>query len=115
MGAAAVDSDPDRRSQKSPGCRATRSMNAQPSPFEEKKPPLPAEDPPTLPESSDLGFYQDFYQQQPYSAYGYHHYGLNGTGPGGGYPFPQGAYRDALQDGGESSPEVRSNSDLLAQ
>lgn len=84
-------------------------------------------DSPTLPESSstDMGFYsgmgalhgggssQDFYpaqqqqqQQQQYSAqhlspYAYHHYSLNGMGPGGAYPvgkaeypYPHAAYRE---------------------
>lgn len=102
-------------------------MNGQPSPvFEEKKPSLPVagssisatKDSPTLPESSstDMGFYsgqsalhgsQDFYAaQQQYSAqhmnpYAYHHYNLNGMGPGGAYPvgkaeypYPHAAYRE---------------------
>lgn len=111
-------------------------MNGQPSPaFEDKKPALPAaagssKDPLTLQESSptDPAFYsalhgaQDFYAaQQPYPSqhmnpYGYHHYGLNGIGPGGPYkaeyPYPHGAFREhgafsrevqtALQESGES-------------
>lgn len=118
-------------------------MNGQCSPvFEEKKPSLPVagnsisttKDSPTLPESSstDMGFYsaqsalhgsQDFYQQQAYSTqhmnpYAYHHYNLNGLGPGGAYPvgkaeypYPHAGYRDhgvfsrevpsTLQDGGK--------------
>lgn len=122
-------------------------MNGQPSPvFEEKKPSLPAagssisatKDSPTLPESSstDMGFYsgqsalhgsQDFYPaQQPYSAqhmnpYAYHHYNLNGMGPGGAYPvskteypYPHATYREhgafsrevqsAMQDSGKLIP-----------
>ncbi|XP_041812778.1 homeobox protein Dlx3b-like [Chelmon rostratus] len=124
-------------------------MNGQSSPvFEEKKPSLPVagssisatKDSPTLPESSstDMGFYsgqsalhgsQDFYQaQQPYSAqhmnpYAYHHYNLNGMGPGGAYPvgkaeypYPHAAYREhgafsrevqpTLQDGVKEEPDV---------
>lgn len=124
-------------------------MNGQSSPaFEEKKPSLPAagnsttaaKDSPTLPESSstDMGFYsgqsalhgpQDFYPaQQPYSAqhvnpYAYHHYNLNGMGPGGGYPvgkaeypYPHAAYREhgafsrevpsTLQDAVKEEPDV---------
>uniref|UniRef100_UPI0037E962C5 homeobox protein Dlx3b-like n=1 Tax=Semicossyphus pulcher TaxID=241346 RepID=UPI0037E962C5 len=113
-------------------------MNGQSSPvFEEKKPPLPVigssisatKDSPTLPESSstDMGFYsgqsalhgaQDFYQaQQSYSAqhmnpYAYHHYNLNGMGPGGAYPvgkaeypYPHAAYREH----GAFSREVQSS------
>lgn len=118
-------------------------MNGQSSSvFEEKKPSLPVagssilttKDSPTLPESSstDMGFYsvqsalhgsQDFYQQQPYSAqhmnpYAYHHYNLNGLGPGSAYPvgkaeypYPPAGYREhgafsrevqsTLQDAGE--------------
>lgn len=121
-------------------------MNGQPSPvFEEKKPSLPVagssisatKDSPTLPESSstDMGFYsgqsalhgsQDFYAaQQQYSAqhmnpYAYHHYNLNGMGPGGAYPvgkaeypYPHATYREhgafsrdmqaTLQDSGKYS------------
>ncbi|XP_029364259.1 homeobox protein Dlx3b-like [Echeneis naucrates] len=124
-------------------------MNGQPSPvFEEKKPSLPAagssisaaKDSPTLPESSstDLGFYsgqsalhgsQDFYPaQQPYPAqhmnpYAYHHYNLNGMGPGGAYPvskaeypYPHSAYREhgafsrevqaAMQDAVKEEPDM---------
>uniref|UniRef100_A0A3Q0QYX9 Distal-less homeobox 3 n=1 Tax=Amphilophus citrinellus TaxID=61819 RepID=A0A3Q0QYX9_AMPCI len=124
-------------------------MNGQPSPvFEEKKPSLPvpggsisaAKDSPTMPESSstDMGFYsgqsalhgsQDFYSaQQPYSAqhmnpYAYHHYSLNGMGPGGAYPvgkaeypYPHAAYREhgafnrevqtTLQDSVKEEPDV---------
>lgn len=136
-------------------------MNGQSSSvFEEKKPSLPVagssilttKDSPTLPESSstDMGFYsvqsalhssQDFYQQQPpYSAqhmnpYAYHHYNLNGLGPGGTYPvgkaeyaYPPAGYREhgafsrevqaTLQDGGklallaEMSARVRSPDEL---
>lgn len=119
-------------------------MNGQSSPvFEEKKPSIPvaggsisaSKDSPTMPESSstDMGFYsgqsalhgsQDFYPaQQPYSAqhmnpYAYHHYSLNGMGPGGAYPvgkaeypYPHAAYREhgafnrevqpSLQDSGK--------------
>lgn len=119
-------------------------MNGHSSPvFEEKKPSLPVagssipatKESPSLLESSstDMGFYsgqsalhgsQDFYQQQqPYSAqhmnpYAYHHYNLNGLGPGGAYPvgkaeytYPHAGYREhgafsrevesALQDGGK--------------
>ncbi|XP_018554030.1 homeobox protein Dlx3b [Lates calcarifer] len=124
-------------------------MNGQPSPvFEEKKPSLPAagssisatKDSPTLPESSstDMGFYsgqsalhgsQDFYPaQQPYSAqhmnpYAYHHYNLNGMGPGGAYPvskteypYPHATYREhgafsrevqsAMQDSVKEEPDM---------
>lgn len=129
-------------------------MNGQCSPvYEEKKPSLTVaggsisttKESPTLPESSstDMGFYsgqsalhgsQDFYQQQAYSAqhmnpYAYHHYNLNGLGPGGGYPvgkaeypYPHSGYREhgafsrevppTLQDSGESrllAENVRSN------
>lgn len=100
-------------------------MNGQCSPVFEKKPSLSVagssisttKDSPTLPESSstDMGFYsgqsalhgsQDFYQQQAYSAqhmnpYAYHHYNLNGLGPGGAYPvgkaeypYPHAGYRE---------------------
>ncbi|XP_036943572.1 homeobox protein Dlx3b-like [Acanthopagrus latus] len=124
-------------------------MNGQSSPiFEEKKPSLPVagssisatKDSPTLPESSstDMGFYsgqgalhgsQDFYPaQQPYSAqhmnpYAYHHYNLNGMGPGGAYPvgkaeypYPHAAYREhgafsrevqsTLQDSVKEEPDM---------
>ncbi|GLD61178.1 homeobox protein Dlx3b-like protein [Lates japonicus] len=124
-------------------------MNGQPSPvFEEKKPSLPVagssisatKDSPTLPESSstDMGFYsgqsalhgsQDFYPaQQPYSAqhmnpYAYHHYNLNGMGPGGAYPvskteypYPHATYREhgafsrevqsAMQDSVKEEPDM---------
>uniref|UniRef100_A0A8D3DDS2 Homeobox domain-containing protein n=1 Tax=Scophthalmus maximus TaxID=52904 RepID=A0A8D3DDS2_SCOMX len=104
-------------------------------------------DSPTLPESSstDMGFYsgmgalhgggssQDFYpaqqqqqqqQQQQYSAqhlspYAYHHYSLNGMGPGGAYPvgkaeypYPHAAYREhgafsrELQDVVKEEPDM---------
>ncbi|XP_068194005.1 homeobox protein Dlx3b-like [Antennarius striatus] len=84
-------------------------MNGQTSPvFEDKKPLLPAagssisvtKDSPTMPESTstDMGFYsgQDFYQQ-PYATqhmnpYAYHHYNLNGMGPGGSYPVGKAEY-----------------------
>lgn len=125
-------------------------MNEQPSPvFQEKKPSLPAaggsvsatKDSPTLPESSstDMGFYsgqsalhcsQDFYPaQQPYSAqhmnpYAYHHYNLNGMGPGGAYPvgkaeypYPHATYREhgafgreaqsAVHDAGKFKPTAK--------
>uniref|UniRef100_A0A3B4XLU6 Distal-less homeobox 3 n=1 Tax=Seriola lalandi dorsalis TaxID=1841481 RepID=A0A3B4XLU6_SERLL len=114
----------------------------------EKKPSLPVagssisatKDSPTLPESSstDMGFYsgqsalhgsQDFYQaQQPYSAqhmnpYAYHHYNLNGMGPGGAYPvgkaeypYPHATYREhgafsrevqaAMQDTVKEEPDM---------
>ncbi|XP_039979669.1 homeobox protein Dlx3b-like [Xiphias gladius] len=114
-------------------------MNEQPSPvFQEKKPSLPAaggsvsatKDSPTLPESSstDMGFYsgqsalhcsQDFYPaQQPYSAqhmnpYAYHHYNLNGMGPGGAYPvgkaeypYPHATYREHGAFGREAQSAV---------
>uniref|UniRef100_A0A3Q2VAZ6 Distal-less homeobox 3 n=1 Tax=Haplochromis burtoni TaxID=8153 RepID=A0A3Q2VAZ6_HAPBU len=124
-------------------------MNGQSSPvFEEKKPSIPvaggsisaSKDSPTMPESSstDMGFYsgqsalhssQDFYPaQQPYSAqhmnpYAYHHYSLNGMGPGGAYPvgkaeypYPHAAYREhgafnrevqpSLQDSVKEEPDV---------
>ncbi|KAF3699620.1 Homeobox protein Dlx3b [Channa argus] len=123
-------------------------MEGQSSPvFEEKKPSLPVavssisatKDSPTLPESSstDMGFYsghsalhgsQDFYPaQQPYSAqhmnpYAYHHYNLNGIGPGGAYPvgkaeypYPHAAYREhgafsreaqSLQDAVKEEPDM---------
>nr|XP_046271572.1 homeobox protein Dlx3b-like [Scatophagus argus] len=124
-------------------------MNGQSSPaFEEKKPSLPVagnsisatKDSPTLPESSstDMSFYsgqsalhgsQDFYPaQQAYSAqhmnpYAYHHYNLNGMGPGGAYPvgkaeyaYPHAGYREhgaysrevqsTLQDGVKEEPDV---------
>ncbi|XP_070779220.1 homeobox protein Dlx3b-like [Enoplosus armatus] len=124
-------------------------MNGQSSPaFEEKKPSLPvagssisaAKDSPTLSESSstDMGFYsgqsalhgsQDFYPaQQPYATqhmnpYAYHHYNLNGMGPGGAYtvgkaeyPYPHAAYREpgafsrelqsTLLDGVKEEPDV---------
>ncbi|KAF7220606.1 homeobox protein Dlx3b [Nothobranchius furzeri] len=117
-------------------------MNGQVSPaLEEKKPPLPlagssifTKDSPTLPESSstDAGFYsgqialhgsQDLYAtQQPYSSqhlnpYTYHHYSLNGTGPGGPYKadcsYTHAAYgsfsrevQTALQDGVKEEPEL---------
>lgn len=124
-------------------------MNGQSSPvFEEKKPSLPVvgssisatKDSPTLPESSstDMGFYsgqsalhgsQDFYPaQQPYSAqqmnpYAYHHYNLNGMGPGGAYPlgkaeysYPHAGYREhgaysreaqtTLQDSVKEEPDM---------
>ncbi|XP_026179873.1 homeobox protein Dlx3b-like [Mastacembelus armatus] len=124
-------------------------MNGQPSPvFEEKKPSVPdsgssisaTKDSPTLPESSstDMGFYssqsalhgaQDFYPaQQTYTAqhinpYGYHHYNLNGMGPGSAYPvgkaeypYPHAAYREhgafarevqsALQDAVKEEPDM---------
>uniref|UniRef100_A0A3Q4H9T3 Distal-less homeobox 3 n=1 Tax=Neolamprologus brichardi TaxID=32507 RepID=A0A3Q4H9T3_NEOBR len=124
-------------------------MNGQSSPvFEEKKPSIPvaggsisaSKDSPTMPESSstDMGFYsgqsalhgsQDFYSaQQPYSAqhmnpYAYHHYSLNGMGPGGAYPvgkaeypYPHAAYREhgafnrevqpSLQDSVKEEPDV---------
>lgn len=124
-------------------------MNGQSSPvFEEKKPSIPvaggsisaSKDSPTMPESSstDMGFYsgqsalhgsQDFYPaQQPYSAqhmnpYAYHHYSLNGMGPGGAYPvgkaeypYPHAAYREhgafnrevqpSLQDSVKEEPDM---------
>ncbi|XP_069033454.1 homeobox protein Dlx3b-like [Embiotoca jacksoni] len=124
-------------------------MNGQPSPvYEEEKPSLPVagrsisatKDSPTRPESSstDMGFYsgqsvlhgsQDFFSaQQSYSAqhmnpYAYHHYNLNGMGPGGAYPvakaeysYPHAAYRDhgafsrevqsALHDAVKEEPDV---------
>lgn len=123
-------------------------MNGQSSPaFEDKKPSLhlagssisATKHSPSLLETSsaDMGFYsgqgahsspQDFFQQQhqqTYSAqhmnpYAYHHYNLNGLGPGGAYsvgkaeyPYPHAGYREpgafsrevqsALQDDGKSS------------
>ena len=117
--------------------------------FEDKKPSLhlagnsisATKNSPSLLESSsaDMGFYggqgahsssQGFFQQQQqqqqqtYSAqhmnpYSYHHYSLNGLGPGGAYsvskaeyPYPHAGYREpgafgrevqsALQDDGKS-------------
>lgn len=125
-------------------------MNGQASPvFEEKKPSLPvagssissSKDSPTLPETSSAvtGFYsgqsalhgaQDFYPaQQQYSAqhmnaYAYHHYNLNGMGPGGAYPvgkaeyaYPHAAYREhgafsrdvqaAMEESGKSNTTTK--------
>lgn len=123
-------------------------MNGQSSPaFEDEKPSLhvagnsisATKNSSSLLETSstDMGLYsgqgahhssQDFFQQQqhqqPYSAqhlnpYAYHHYNLNGLGPGGAYsvgkaeyPYPHAGYREhsafsrevqaALQDDGKS-------------
>uniref|UniRef100_H3D0R4 Distal-less homeobox 3 n=1 Tax=Tetraodon nigroviridis TaxID=99883 RepID=H3D0R4_TETNG len=123
-------------------------MNGQSSPaFEDKKPSLhlagssiPAtKNSSSLLETSsaDMGFYsgqgaisgsQDFYSAQHMNPYTYHHYNLNGLGPGGAfsvskaeYPYPHAGYREpgafsrevqsALQDDGlvkeEPDAEVR--------
>lgn len=129
-------------------------MNGQSSPvFEDKKPSLhlagssisATKNSPSLLETSstDMGFYsgqgahnnsQDFFQQQQqqqtYSPqhmnpYAYHHYNLNGLGPGGAYsvskaeyPYPHTVYREpgafsrevqsTLQDDGKSPAVIYS-------
>uniref|UniRef100_A0A674N6R4 Distal-less homeobox 3 n=1 Tax=Takifugu rubripes TaxID=31033 RepID=A0A674N6R4_TAKRU len=114
-------------------------MNGQSSPaFEDEKPSLhvagtsisATKNSPTLLETSstDMGFYSGQGHQQPYSAqhmnpYAYHHYNLNGLGPGGAYsvgkaeyPYPHAGYREhgafsreaqtALQDDVKEEPDT---------